>query len=138
VIARAIEDGFVELPEDHPFWRLFGGEEQHAVVGALSSLGFRYDGLHGFVDERVPSPRDLSLAVGHAGVDPMRVRAWPRDAEMAALFAEARIRADEWLAAEANDLALANVVEALRARAVDLSDVWDAWGRVRPAMLADA
>ena len=35
----------------------------------------------GFADERVPSQRDLSLAVGYAGLDPMRIRRWPTEAE---------------------------------------------------------
>jgi hypothetical protein len=29
------------------------------------------------------------------------------------------------------------MVDALGARAADLADVWNAWGRVRPALLAE-
>ena len=138
VTARAIEDGYLDMPEDHRFWRLFGSDEQRNIVEALSSLGFRFDGLGGFVDERVPSARDLALAVGYAGLDRMRVRTWPGEAELAALFEGASIRADAWLAAQADDLALARVEAALGSRAEAMGDLWDAWGRVRPAMLAES
>ena len=57
--------------------------EVRDIVGALSALGFRYDGLGGFADGRVPAARDLSLAVGYAGLDRMRIRTWPRDSEIA-------------------------------------------------------
>jgi len=137
ITARAIEDGYVDLPLDHPFWSLFGNEERREIVGALASLGFRYDGLQGFEDERVPSARDLSLAVGYAGLDRMRIRSWPGPADLAGLYAEATVAADLWLAQQADDLALGRVVDALRTRAADLAEVWDAWGRVRPALLAD-
>jgi hypothetical protein len=137
IAARAIEDGFVDLPDEHPFWGHFATEERREIVGALASIGFRYDGLQGFEDERVPSARDLSLAVGYAGLDRMRVRAWPAPADLAGLYAEARVAADLWLAQQADDLALARVVDALRTRASGLDEVWNAWGRVRPALLAD-
>ena len=35
-------------------------------------LGIPVDGIGGCADERVPTARDLSLAVGYAGLDPMR------------------------------------------------------------------
>jgi hypothetical protein len=138
ITARAIEDGYLDLPQDDPFWGLFSGDEQREVVGALSSLGFRYDGMQGFADDRVPSARDLALAVGYAGLDRMRIRAWPGPAALAGLYAGASVTADVWLAGQSDDLALGRVVDALGARAADLSEVWDAWGRVRPALLSDS
>jgi hypothetical protein len=136
IVARAIEDGFLDMPEDDPFWRLFGIRETREIVVALAALGFRYDGLGGFADERVPGARDLSLAVGYAGLDPMRIRAWPREAELTGLYAHATVAADEWLAAAGGDLSLGRMVDALGSRAGDLAEVWNAWGRVRPALLA--
>jgi hypothetical protein len=136
VVGRAIEDGYLDLPEDDPFWRLFGQREVRDIVGALSALGFRYDGLGGFADGRVPAARDLSLAVGYAGLDRMRIRTWPREADIAALYAHAAVAADEWLADQAGDLSLGRMVDALGGRAAELADVWNAWGRVRPALLA--
>jgi hypothetical protein len=137
VTARAIEDGYLDTDEEHPFWRLFGGTEQREIVQALSALGFRFDGMRGFTDDRVPSARDLSLAVGYAGIDRMRIRVWPGEEALAALYDGATVRADLWLATQADDLSLARVEAALGARAAGLSELWDAWGRVRPAMLEE-
>ena len=136
IYARAIEDGYLDLPEDDPFWHLFSIRETREVIIALSALGFRFDGLGGFADEHVPATRDLSMAIGYAGLDPMRIRSWPREAELAGLLSLATVAADEWLAVQARDLSLGRMVDALGTRAGDLAEVWNAWGRVRPALLA--
>ena len=137
IAARAIEDGYLDLPDDHPFWGLFTYAERREVIGALSALGYRFDGLGGFADDRVPAARDLSLAVGYAGLDRMRIRTWPRESESRVLYAQATVAADEWLAHQADDLSLGRMVDALGSRAADLADVWNAWGRVRPALLSE-
>ena len=137
IAARAIEDGYLDLPEDHPFWGLFTYAERREVIGALSALGYRFDGLGGFADDRVPAARDLALAVGYAGLDRMRIRTWPRESETRELYAQATVAADEWLAHQADDLSLGRMVDALGSRAADLADVWNAWGRVRPALLSE-
>jgi hypothetical protein len=136
IMSRAIEDGYLDLPEDDPFWRLFDRREARDIVGALSALGFRYDGLGGFADGRVPAARDLSLAVGYAGLDRMRIRTWPGEADLSRLYGRAVVAADEWLVDQAGDLSLGRMVDALGARASDLTEVWNAWGRVRPVLLA--
>jgi hypothetical protein len=136
VTARAIEAGYLDLPDDDPFWALFTVRERREIVEALASLGFRFDALGGFADGRAPSARDLSLAVGYAGLDPMRIRIWPREAEIGALYARASVAADEWLKAEADDLALGSLSDALAHRAADLGELWSAWGRIRPLLLA--
>ena len=135
IVARAIEDGFLDLP-DTGFWGLFVDRERREIVAALSALGFRFDGMGAFADGRVPAQRDLSLAVGYAGLDRMRIRMWPRESELAGLYEGATVAADEWLASEAGDLSLGRMVDALGARAAELAEVWNAWGRVRPALLA--
>ncbi len=124
------------MPEDDTFWSLFTPRESREVVGALSALGYRYDGAGGFADERVPAQRDLSLAVGYAGLDRMRIRNWPRERELSELYQSATVAADEWLVEHTDDLTLGQMVEALGPRAGDLAEVWNAWGRVRPALLA--
>jgi len=136
IVARAIEDGYLEVNADHGFWSMFDAREQRDIVTALSALGFRFDGLGGFADGRVPAQRDLSLAVGYAGLDRMRVRSWPREVELEKLFAGATVAADEWLATQADDLALGRMVDALGNRAGELADAWNAWGRIRPLLLA--
>jgi hypothetical protein len=138
IVRRAIEDGQLTLPESHPFWGMFSLEEQREVVAALSSLGYRFDGEGGFADGRVPGARDLSLAVGYAGLDRMRVRKWPRDEELAGLLSGAGVAADEWLAGQTSDLELVEMIDALGPRAGDLADVWNAWGRLRPLLLQPA
>ena len=132
ITARAIEDGYLDLPEDDTFWSMFPPRESREIVAALSALGFRFDGAGGFADERIPAQRDLSLAVGYAGLDRMRIRNWPREQELAELYRNADVAADEWLAHNAGDLTLGEMVDALGPRAGDLADVWNAWGRVRP------
>ena len=107
------------------------------IVAALGSLGFRYDGLGGWQEGRVPSQRDLSLALGYAGEDPMRVRQWPNETEMATLFESVRVAAGEYLAVAAADLTLGEVVTMLGRRADGLTEVWNAWGRVRPLLLEE-
>jgi hypothetical protein len=136
ITARAIEDGYLDMPEGDTFWSLFTPTESREIVGALSALGYRYDGAGGFADERVPAQRDLSLAVGYAGLDRMRIRNWPRERELSELYQNATVAADEWLVEHTDDLSLGQMVEALGPRAGDLAEVWNAWCRVRPAMLA--
>jgi hypothetical protein len=135
VVSRAIDEGYLDLP-DAGFWRPFTRGERREVVVALTALGFRYDGGAGFAEGRAPLQRDLALAVGYAGLDRMRIRAWPDDAGLGSLFADAAVAADEWLADRATDLSLGRMVDALGARADDLTDIWNAWGRVRPALIA--
>jgi len=136
IVARAIEASFLDFPEDHRFWGPFTRAQCRDIVASLSSLGFRFDGLGGWAEERVPSQRDLSLAVGYAGLDPMRIRHWPKDAELADLFRTAFVAADEWLAGASGELTLGEMIDALGRRADDLTEVWNEWGKVRPALLA--
>ena len=55
IAARAIEDGYLDLPDEDAFWGLFTYGERREIVGALSALGYRFDGLGGFADGRVPA-----------------------------------------------------------------------------------
>ena len=95
----------------------FSQSQSRDIATALASLGYRFDGMGGFADGRVPSQRDLSLALGYAGLDPMRMRAWPNETTMAQLFEEVRVAADEYVAsAMAGDLTLGEMVALLRGR----------------------
>ena len=137
ILATAIEGAALEFPEDDPFWGPFTVSQSRDIVSALSSLGYRFDGLGGWVDGRVPSQRDLALALGYAGLDPMRMRHWPNEAEMAGLFGNVRVAAAEYLAVSAGDLTLGELVTMLGPRADALTDVWNAWGRIRPLLLEE-
>ena len=135
ILADAIAASALEFPADHPFWGPFSRTQARDIAAALSSLGYRFDGLGGWVDDRHPSQRDLSLALGYAGLDPMRMRTWPNDAEMAGLFSEVQVAATEHLASAAGDLTLGELVTMLGRRADGLAEIWNAWGRVRPVLL---
>jgi hypothetical protein len=78
------------------------------------------------------------LAVGYAGLDPMRIRHWPTESEMVELLRDVAVAADEYVAGAAPDLTLGELVTMLGRRADDLADVWNGWGRIRPLLLADS
>jgi hypothetical protein len=138
ILADAIEAGTMEFPTEHSFWGPFTVGQDRDIVRALASLGYRFDGLGGWLDDRIPSQRDLSLALGYAGLDPMRMRHWPNEAEMADLFADVTVAADEHLAGAAGDLTLGELVSMLDRRADGLADLWNDWGRIRPLLLEEA
>ena len=138
IIAVSVGQSSLDFPTEHPFWGPFTREQDRDIVTALSSLGFRFDGLGGWVDERIPTQRDLSMAMGYAGLDPMRIRQWPTEAEMRDLFADVTVAADEHLAGAASDLTLGELVAMLGRRADGLAMLWNEWGRVRPLLLEDA
>jgi hypothetical protein len=138
IVAVAISQSALVFPTEHPFWGPFTIEQDRDVVAALSSLGFRFDGLGGWTDDRVPTQRDLSMALGYAGLDPMRIRHWPTEEEMRDLFADVSVAADEHLAGAAGDLTLGELVAMLGRRADGLAMLWNDWGRVRPLLLEDA
>ena len=137
ILADAIEAGHLEFPDEHPFWGSFTRAQNRDIVQALSSLGYRFDGLGGWTDGRFPSQRDLSLALGYAGLDPMRMRHWPNEEATAGLFRDVTVAADEYLAGVAGDLTLGEMVTMLGRRADALAEIWNQWGRIRPLLLEE-
>ena len=137
ILADRIAASALEFPLEHPFWGPFTRQQSRDITAALSSLGYRFDGIGGWIDERVPSQRDLSLALGYAGIDPMRMRHWPSEDEMETLFSEVQVAAAEHVAEAAGDLMLGELVSMLGRRADGLAGVWNAWGRIRPLMLEE-
>jgi hypothetical protein len=57
---------------------------------------------------------------------------------MARLFGEVRVQSGRFVAEAAGELTLGEMIDLLGRRAEDLSDLWNAWGRVRPLLLAPA
>jgi hypothetical protein len=135
LVARSIEAAAFDFPVDHPFWGPFSQSQNRDIAAGLASLGYRFDGYGGWVDERVPTQRDLSLAVGYAGLDPMRIRHWPNESEMRELLAEVRVAADEYVAGAAGGMSLGELVTLLGRRADPLAELWNEWGTVRPILL---
>jgi hypothetical protein len=138
ILARAIEESVLDFPTEHPFWGEFSLGQCRDIARALASLGYRFDGLGGFAHGRVPTQRDLALAVGYAGLDPFRIRRWPTEAGFAELYREVTVAADEYLAATAADLSLGDMVAMLERRAEGLTELWNAWGRIRPLLMANS
>ena len=138
ILADAIEASALEFPTDHPFWGPFSLGQARDIVQALSSLGYRFDGRGGWMDDRIPAQRDLSLALGYAGLDPMRVRHWPDEAASRVLFSEVIVAADEYIATNAGDLTLGEMVTMLGRRADGLAELWNQWGTIRPLLLQEA
>lgn len=135
LIARSIEASSFDFPPDHAFWGPFNQTQNRDIAGALSSIGFRFDGFGSWVDERLPSQRDLAMAVGYAGLDPMRVRHWPTEAETRDLLRDVRVAADEYVAGAAGGMTLGELVTLLGRRADGLTELWNEWGTVRPILL---
>ena len=137
IVSRAIEACAFVFPDEHPFWAPFNRRQGRDIALALSSLGFRFDGLGGFSDDRVPTQRDVSLALGYAGLDPMRVRRWPAEGELGDLYREVTVAADEYIIDAAPGLTLGELVGILGRRADALTEVWNAWGQIRPILLEE-
>lgn len=138
VTERAIDSAALTFPEAHAFWGPHTQAQCREIAAALAALGYRFDGFGGFADGRVPGQRELSLAMGYAGLDPMRMRIWPTEAEMTRLFEDVHVESGQFVAEAAGDLTLGEMIDLLGRRAEDLSDLWNAWGRVRPLLLAPA
>ena len=138
VRARAIDAAALTFPGEHPFWGPYTQLQCREISAALAALGYRFDGLGGFADGRVPGQRELSLAIGYAGLDPMRIRIWPTEAELPELYADVHVDAGRFLAEAAGELTLGDMIDLLGRRAEELSELWNAWGRVRPLLLGPA
>ena len=132
----AVRESVVDFPMGTPFWDTFTVEQCRHIVAALATMGFRYDGRSGWVEHHVPVYRDLSIALADIGVDPRRVRAWPNQAEISALFVGARPAPEELLAAAGPDYDVAAMQSLVGERAPELAGLWIAWDDVRPALLA--
>ncbi|MHB8458594.1 MAG: hypothetical protein ACYDAK_06655 [Candidatus Limnocylindrales bacterium] len=135
IVGRAIEACSFVFPDAHPFWGLFPPAQSHDIALALSSLGFRTDRSGSFIDDRAPGQRELSLALGYAGIDPMRIRHWPTEAELPLLYRDVIVAAGEYLVATAPGLTLGELVAVLGRQADALTDLWNAWGTIRPLLI---
>jgi hypothetical protein len=134
VVAAAMDDACMDFPVENQFWGQFTPAQAREVARGLAALGFRYDGFEGFTDGRVPTQRDLSMAVGSAGLLPARVRTWPRTEEVEFLFRGVRVSADTYIATHAPTLTLGELLRILGRGAEQLSGLWNDWPLVRPLL----
>jgi hypothetical protein len=135
VVTAAIDHGCFTFPGGNPFWDQFTPDQARNVAQNLAALGFRHDGTGEFVDGRVPGQRDLSMAVGQAGLPIVRVRFWPRPQEAARLFRHVRVDTTAVLSERAPSLTKGELVRLLDRRAELVADLWNDWSRVRPLLL---
>ena len=136
-VARAIEESALAFPDDHPFWSQLYPDDSQRVVHALASMGYRFDGHRGWLDGRVPTTRDLAMALSHAGHDPRSIRRLPGPKEIEVLWHGTRLLVEEFLLARAPALDLGELTVALGPRAASLGELWDSWGALRPLLLTD-
>lgn len=133
----AVQESVIDFPMGTAFWDTFTVEQCRRIVAALASMGFHYDGRSGWVEHHVPVYRDLSLALADIGEDPRRIRAWPNQSEIAALFAGARPAPDELLAAAGPDYGVGEMRGILGDRAGDLAGLWLAWDEIKPLLFSE-
>lgn len=135
--AIAIRESVIDFPMGNPFWDQFTVEQCRRIAGALASMGYRYDGVDGWLDSRVPAYRDLTQALADVGIEPRRLRAWPNQAEIAALLIGARPAPEELLAAAGPDYTAPSMQLLLGQYAAGLGDLWIAWDSVQPVLFRD-
>ena len=136
IAARALEDNALAFPAGHPFWNQFSAEGGRQFAISLSRLGYTFDGREGWRDGRAPGPRELALALEHAGNDPRSLRRPAGQAAIDELWKGTTVLIEPWLAAAVPDLALGRLIDVLGPRASRLGELWDMWGRLRPQLLS--
>jgi hypothetical protein len=135
--AMAVRESVIDVPMGNPFWDQFTVEQCRRIAGALSSMGYRYDGADGWLDRRVPTYRDLTQALADVGIEPRRLRTWPNQSEIAALLIGARPAPEELLAAAGPDYTARSMQLLLDERAPQLRDLWVAWDSVQPVLFRE-
>ena len=137
IVSAAAEDGFLVFDTRHPFWAHLSFEEARDVIGALARLGFLFEPAVGWHAGRAPTPSDLSMALAYAGLDARNMRDLPDVEDLRLLPASIGVNARAFLAAQAPELAVDQLVLILGRRASQLDPLWNEWGQVRPVLLTD-
>jgi hypothetical protein len=133
----AMRESVIDFPMGTAFWDTFTIGQCRRIVGALASMGFEYDGRAGWREGRAPAYRDLTVALSDVGIEPRRIRAWPNQVEIAALFEGARPAPEELLAAAGPDYGVDEVRELVADRGT-LAGLWPSWDAVRPILFETA
>lgn len=138
IAERALADQELGTPDRHPFWAQFDDRGRAHVIASLAAMGYRFDGVAGWVDDRAPTMRELVIAVSHAGLDPRSVRRPASQEAVDTLWDGTNVLVERFLGARAPDLDLERLVGCLGPRATRFSELWDMWGRLRPLLLTPA
>lgn len=136
IAARALEDNALAFPAGHPFWGQFSAEGGRQFVISLARLGYTFDGRAGWREGRAPGPRELAMALEHAGNDPRSLRRPAGQAAIDELWKGTTVLIEPWLATAVPDLALGRLIDVLGPHASRLGELWDMWGRLRPQLLS--
>ena len=134
----AVRESVIDFPMGTAFWDSFTIEQCRRIVAALHSMGYRYDGMSGWIENRQPTYRDMTRALADVGVEPRRLRSWPNQGEIASLFIGARPAPEELIAAAGPDYTAADMQTLLGEQAAGLADLWVTWEAVRPALLGES
>ena len=138
IVAAASTEGYLVFDTRNHFWSALTFEEARDVIAALDRLGFVFEPSAGWHAARAPAPSDLSMALAYAGLDARNMRDLPTAEELQALPGSIGVDARAFLAANAPELIVDNVVRALdERRAEQLEPLWNEWGQVRPVLLMD-
>ena len=135
IATRALEESALRFPPNHPFWSQFPADGGRQVAASLYSMGYRFDGHGGWANDRVPTIRELGVALSQVGLDPRLLRRPAGQEALVTLWQGTTVVVEEYLAARAPDLELQQVIACLGSRAARLSELWDMWGRLRPLLL---
>ena len=134
IVARTIAAGWLDFPSGNPFWDSFTVPQCRDIAGALAADGHRFDGIDGWADNRIPTYRDMTIAVAGAGLEPRRIRAWPTQEEINDLYLEVTAAPDTFVAMEAPNLDLEELHELVGFGDTDRALVWANWDRVRAVL----
>jgi hypothetical protein len=135
IAARALEEQAFRFPDNHPFWRQFPAAGGRQIATSLASMGYSFDGRGGWTDGRIPTIRELAVALSHVGLDPRGLRRPSGQEAIDHLWQGTTVQVEEYLATRAPNLDLQDVTACLGARAARLNELWDMWGRLRPLLL---
>jgi len=136
LVTRAISTGCLDFPVGNPFWDTFTTDQCRAIAGALAATGHRFDGVDGWADGRIPSYRDLTVAVAAIGLEPRRIRAWPTQEQIDSLYREVSVAADDFLSEQAPGLDLEEVQALAGMGGPERAMLWAEWPRVQAILLA--
>jgi hypothetical protein len=137
ILSAASSEGYLTFDERHPLWANLTVEEARLVVAALARLGFQLEPAEGWHAGRAPLPADLAVALGYAGLDARHMRNLPTAEALRLLPQSIGVDGRTFLADRAPDLTVDHMVHVLERRAAQLEPLWDAWGQVRPILLAE-
>jgi hypothetical protein len=138
ISARALEENALRFPDDHPFWSQFPANDRREVAASLAAMGYRFDGRAAWLDGRMPTTREIALALSHVGYDPLTLRRPPSREAIESLWQGTVVMVEDFLAVQAPSLELDEIMVCLGKRAPRLTELWDMWGRLRQLLLAPA